>query len=127
MKPFKFFQKEESHVRNRMFSGIIERLRTENERFQDGLTDNPGDYWGDQRQIYDPLQLTASTTSAINDAIRHEEYLHSLQVRGESVVDWGQMARDIREQARLREMINRPPIEILEEFQHRGRRPRNTF
>lgn len=46
----------------------------------------------------------------INDAIRHEEYLHSTYLRDqrtESVVDWGRMAREIREQAQLREMVNR--------------------
>ena len=130
MRDFKFFQKEESHVRNRMFSDIIERLQTENERLQDRLTDNARDYWDGQRQVYEPLRISQMEQRVrertINDALRHEEYLHSLQVRGESVVDYGQLGREIREQARLRSMVTMS-IERPNELLHRGRRPRNPY
>ena len=107
MKQFKFFQKENNVS-----------------------TDNARDYWGAQRQVYVPLQLTrveqVGRQRTINEAIRHEEYLHNIQVRDESVVDWGQMARDIREGAQLRDMVNRT-IERPNELLHRGRRPRNSY
>ncbi|MDI3349637.1 hypothetical protein DCBHLPFO_00750 [Mycoplasmopsis arginini] len=65
----------------------------------------------------------------INDAIRHEEYLHSTYLRDqrtESVVDWGRMAREIREQAQLREMVNRT-TQQPNEYLHRGRRTRYPY
>lgn len=65
----------------------------------------------------------------INDAIRHEEYLHSTYLRDqrtESVVDWGRMAREIREQAQLREMVNRT-MQQPNEYLHRGRRTRYPY
>lgn len=65
----------------------------------------------------------------INDAIRHEEYLHSTYLRDqrtESVVDWGRMAREIRGQAQLREMVNRTTQQPNEHL-HRGRRTRYPY
>lgn len=76
--------------------------------------------------IWDQRVPLATAHPTINDAIRHEEYLNNIEVRNESLVDWGRMAREIQEEARLREMINRP-IDIPEDFQHRGRRPRNPY
>lgn len=65
----------------------------------------------------------------INDAIRHEEYLHSTYLRDqrtESVVDWGRMSREIRGQAQLREMVNRT-TQQPNEYLHRGRRTRYPY
>lgn len=65
----------------------------------------------------------------INDAIRHEEYLYSTYLRDqrtESVVDWGRMAREIRERAQLREMVNRTTQQPNEHL-HRGRRTRYPY
>lgn len=108
MRDFKFFQNKS------FFTRMAEELQT-NEV---------------QRQVYVPLRITQveqmERERTINDALRHEEYLHSTYLRNESVVDYGQMARDIREQAQLRAMATRS-IERPAELLHRGRRPRNPY
>jgi hypothetical protein len=93
------------------------------------------EYFDSQRQVYEPLRLTRleqrETERTINDAIRHEEYLHNLHsthghryATTESIVDNAQMARDIRELSRLRMEFDRS-LQRPNELLHRGRRPRN--
>lgn len=99
-------------------------------KFFRGVEFNVRGHWDTQQQVYEPLRITQveqmERERTINDALRHEEYLHSTYLRNESVVDYGQMARDIREQAQLRAMATRS-IERPAELLHRGRRPRNPY
>ncbi len=106
-------------------------------KFFRGAEFNVRGHWDAQRQVYEPLRITQveqmERERTINDAIRHEEYLHNLHSTHshryettESVVDWGRMAREIREQAQLREMVNRT-TQQPNEYLHRGRRTRYPY
>lgn len=91
------------------------------------------EYLDSLRQVQLTRLEQRETERTINDAIRHEEYLHNLHSTHshryettESVVDWGRMAREIREQAQLREMVNRT-TQQPNEYLHRGRRTRYPY
>ena len=98
-------------------------------KFFRGVELNASEYLDSLRQEQLTRLEQRERERTINDAIRHEEYLHSTYLRDqrtESVVDWGRMAREIREQSQLREMVNRT-MRQPSEYLHRGRRARFPY